>query len=435
MLKQLRRRLTLICAAVSGAILLAMALSALTITHQQWNQRNQADFMRAAQAIRLRLTTEMVLTNSWLSQNEVAQRMVILIEDNAQPLLWRGAWTPQTPRNELSTLAKQQALELGLDVSLLSSSILLKKGEDQVLTFDMKGEAGERYRAYVNQLSRDGQWLTLIILQETAQQDAQLSRMYWGFIGAAAAGMVMLGIFSWWFAGRAIHPVEQAQQRQNRFVADASHELRSPLAVIRLSAQAMAQADKNEADAFCLTIEKEATHMSRLVEDLLLLAHADSGRWQMQRSPLEPQGVLQQAFGVNQMLAQRSDQQLTLNAPSQLPLIAGDEGYLIQSLNILLQNAMDHTPAGGSIVLAAMPIPGGVRISVANNGPAIEEQHLPHLFDRFYRASKDRKRDGHYGLGLSIAKAIVQAHGGQIRAHNLPQGGCVFEVDLPAAKG
>lgn len=433
MLKQLRRRLTLICAAVSGAILLAMALCALSITHQQWNRRNEADFARAAAAVRLRLTTDTILTGNWLSQNEVSQRLIIFIEDNGKPLLWRGAWTPATDRGRLAELARQKAAGLGMDFSQRPAVRLWDREDEHTLTFMLRGDHADEYRAYVYQLSRGEKWLTLTLLQDTAPQNAQLRRMNWLFLGAAVAGIALMGLFSWWFAGRAILPVEQAQQRQTRFVADASHELRSPLAVIRLSAQAMAQADAAQAEAFRNTIETEAAHMSRLVEDLLLLAHADAGQWAMRQNPLEPGGIISQAYDHNLILAREKGQLLQMDVPASLPLVAGDEGYLNQALNILIQNATDHTPPQGGILLKAQAIPAGVRISVANTGPAIAREDLPHVFDRFYRASKARTRDGHYGLGLSIAKAIVTAHGGQIRARNL-EDGCVFEIDLPPAK-
>lgn len=221
--------------------------------------------------------------------------------------------------------------------------------------------------------------------------------------------------------------LSESLEAQRRFVADASHELRTPLTTIRSNAGFLLDRsdagarDRAEATA---DIAAETERMSALVDDLLTLAHADAGR-PMEREPVDFSTVLRD-------VAERSNRAgdaVVLDVDGGL-VVRGDEEALRRMLRILLDNGHKH--GSGPIAVEAWQENGVVHTLVADEGPGIPQEDLPHVFDRFYRSDKARSTTG-FGLGLAIAHGITEAHGGTIEAANAPDGGAEFLVTLPAS--
>lgn len=238
--------------------------------------------------------------------------------------------------------------------------------------------------------------------------------------------------------------IETAFGAQRRFVADASHELRTPLTAIRGNIDVLLRhlhsgrpLPEDELTEALTDIRRESARMNRLVEDLLLLARSDIAEIarSVQREPVRLDLIAQEAFRTGESL--RSDQQLILRA-DQPVMLEGDRDRLTQVILILLDNALRHTPNDGRVSLA---VETGwnegthttmARLTVSDTGEGIPPEHQPHLFERFYRVEGSRSRfGGGSGLGLSIAQALVVAHGGQIEIHSEPGRGAAFTVWLP----
>lgn len=232
---------------------------------------------------------------------------------------------------------------------------------------------------------------------------------------------------------------------QERFVADASHELRTPLTAIRgnvdvLSRQARARNRAISASDLGPALEDirhESDRMRRLLDDLLLLARADTGREADAKASHEYAPVrldLIAAESLRSAAALANGQVLELEAPRAVE-VAGDRDRLHQLLMILLDNAIRHTPHSGRVrVAVAATADGTARIAVRDEGEGIAAEHLSHIFERFYRADGARGRSsGGTGLGLAIARAIVLAHGGEISVSSAPGRGSTFLVTLPRA--
>jgi len=218
-------------------------------------------------------------------------------------------------------------------------------------------------------------------------------------------------------------------QAQIRLTADISHELRTPLTIIHgnvdvLRRDSLSPAERAEAIA---AINSALNRMSRLVSDLLLLSQADAGMTLAMR-PLELDEVILDVF--QQAHALTKEVSLKLGHADQAR-VRGDADRLKQLLINLLDNAIKHTPPGGCVTLSVYRQPPWVRVSVADTGEGIPLEHLPHIFDRFYRV-KGQKRKG-YGLGLPIAKWIAEAHGGTLTAESQPGAGSTFTLKLPLA--
>jgi signal transduction histidine kinase len=216
-------------------------------------------------------------------------------------------------------------------------------------------------------------------------------------------------------------------QAQIRLSADISHELRTPLTIIRGNVDMLRQGVESpeERAEIIAAIKSALDRMARLVSDLLLLSQADAGIT-LTMQPLDLDGVILDVF--QQAHALTNGVGLKLGHTDQAR-VCGDADRLKQLLLNLIDNAVKHTPIGGCVTLSVYQEPGWVRISVADTGEGISPEHLPHIFDRFYRI-KGQKRKGS-GLGLAIAKWIAEAHGGTLSAESKPGIGSTFILKLP----
>ena len=231
--------------------------------------------------------------------------------------------------------------------------------------------------------------------------------------------------------------LQTTENARRRFVSDASHELKTPLAAIRLLSDSILQTehmDPATTREFVADIGAEAERLSRITEDLLRLTRLDSG---VLEKPVEVEvlPVLEQVMRMMSLVAQEKQVELTYTAePGCTVLATPDE--LHQVIYNLTDNAVKYTGGGGAVQVALSRREENVILTVADNGTGIPEEDLPRIFERFYRVDKARSRAaGGTGLGLSIVSDTVKRRGGTVEAANRPEGGSVFTVRWPAAKG
>lgn len=231
--------------------------------------------------------------------------------------------------------------------------------------------------------------------------------------------------------------LDDAFRRQRQFTADASHELRTPLTAIKGQAEVALQRERGpEAYRKALSaINGEVDRMIRLVGSLLTLARADAGQIPIAREDVDLGRLV--AGAVEQVRPLAAARGVGLEAgPGPAVRLRADEDLLLQLLLNLLDNAVKHTPPGGSVTARWAAADGWAEVRVSDTGPGIAAEHLPHIFDRFYRVDPARTRaDGGAGLGLSICRWIAEAHGGSIEAESEPGKGATFTLRLPAGAG
>ncbi|MCQ5364919.1 cell wall metabolism sensor histidine kinase WalK [Anoxybacillus salavatliensis] len=264
----------------------------------------------------------------------------------------------------------------------------------------------------------------------------------WSTFILLSLGVLFIAVavaFSYFMSKRALVPIQDAYNRQRQFVADASHELRTPLSVIFSSVEALKMDMSLTSDAFSRkTIERlgdETKRMTKLINDLLTLARTDDAKLQIEKKPFDLQACAQHTLHSLQELANKKNITLQFHASEQIEFV-GDEDKCTQLLYILLDNAIKYTPEGGTVSLSFKQYVTKqrkvVEISVSDTGIGIAPEHLPHIFDRFYRADKARTRQiGGHGLGLSIAKWIVEAHNGHIQVESEVGKGTTFTLTFP----
>lgn len=235
------------------------------------------------------------------------------------------------------------------------------------------------------------------------------------------------------FNAMAVSMEENEQQRQ-AMVSDIAHELRNPLTNVRGYLEGVQDGLVPLDDALIASLLEESTLLGRLVDDLQDLALADAGRLHLHPEPLDAADLVEQVTAAHRAAATVAG--ITITADVDGPLrIEGDPGRLRQALGNLVGNALRYTPSGGSVTLTASAGPDGhATITVADTGTGIAAEHLPHVFDRFYRADASRSREtGGSGLGLAITRHLVEAHGGTIEARSTEGAGSTFTIRLPLA--
>jgi signal transduction histidine kinase len=228
--------------------------------------------------------------------------------------------------------------------------------------------------------------------------------------------------------------LERVFETQRRFLADVSHELRTPLTVIRGNMDLIrrtGQADSESLEA----VVSEVDRMTRMVQDILLLAQAEGGKLPLARELVELDTLLLEVFQQAKLLAQ-GRQEIRLGQEDQARVI-GDRDRLKQVVLNLAANALAYTPPGGEVTMSLGCLGGWARLTISDTGPGIPQDELPHIFERFYRVDRARRRSagGGAGLGLSIAYWIVRMHDGRIEVASKEGEGTTFSVWLPLADG
>jgi len=230
--------------------------------------------------------------------------------------------------------------------------------------------------------------------------------------------------------------LETQETLRRNLMADIAHELRTPLAGIQGTVEALQDGVFLPTPENLAVIHEEIMLINRLVEDLRTLANAEAGKLTLDYTPLDLRDLAKRQVAAFQYRALAQGTDLTLAAGADLPPVNGDEQRLSQVLANLLDNALRHTPAGGNVRVQLSKINTGVDIAVVDTGEGIPAADLPYIFERFYRTDRARSRKtGGSGLGLTIARQLVEAHGGRIWVNSPPTGqahGAEFHLSLPA---
>lgn len=231
--------------------------------------------------------------------------------------------------------------------------------------------------------------------------------------------------------------LDEIESMRRRLIGDVSHELRTPLTAIKGSMEGLMDGVLPATDETYQQIHGEADRLNRLVDDLQELSRVEAQAYQLDIHPVDVSSLMRT---ITKRLAPQAETRrvaLNLEAAPDLPLVLADEDRAVQVLTNLTGNALQYTPDGGSVTVSAKRVNGNVQIAVRDTGIGIPPEHLAHIFDRFYRVDKSRSRQagGGSGIGLTIAKALVEAQGGHLWAESEGEGqGSTFTFTLPAAK-
>ncbi len=289
--------------------------------------------------------------------------------------------------------------------------------------------------------ARDGNTYFVQALQDRSTEVGTLNALLAVLLIGGLGVLVVSFGFGALYARRALIPIRAslaaqrtALRRQREFAADASHELRTPLTVIRSSVEHLNRHRDRPLgeDAGALDdIDAEVAHLSLLVDDLLLLARTDSGAVPMDRVSLDLGDVASDAASSLGRMAEGRG--VRVEVDPEPAMLDGDPVRIRQIVTILVDNAIRHSPRGGTVTVRVRVEGPVAALEVTDQGPGLRPEDMPHVFDRFYRAPG--APSGGTGLGLAIARWVVERHDGRIGVRNGEAGGAIFRAELPAADG
>lgn len=275
---------------------------------------------------------------------------------------------------------------------------------------------------------------SIIVFRDKNPENEVLNGLIITFLIIGGVSLIMVFAISLFLANKALIPIKNAWEKQQSFVADASHELRTPLAAMSLNLEVVLDNNLETIESqskWLENIQSEITRMSKLVEDLLFLARADSGEELIQLSNFKLSNALEQSVELFNLFATQKG--ILLNSDIQPNVdFVGNEGRIKQLVTILIDNAIKCTSEKGNIKLKMCSNESMVEIIVYDNGYGIPKENLNKIFERFYKM--DKSRSGNYGgsgLGLSIANTIVKEHKGSISVSSDIGKGSTFKVTLP----
>ena len=420
-MKRLRRNLSIIFFLSATLIVGVTLVAALMLSERQYSTTIAQQYQNTVNSVAAKLQRETAISTRWLAEIEMENNVILHIEDNGRPFFFQGVVKTVSDRDRLLEKAK-----------------VYSEAEPEPLTafpdimqaqFMVAGDSGESYRTSVLTIPNDnGEYIAIIMRDETPYQ-TEITGQRRIFILLGAAAIFAFFMISRMLAKKAVEPTVHSIRQQTDFVAAASHELRSPLAVIRAGLQTSDGAVEEQTMEI---VRRETERLGRLTDDLLFLATSDSDSWSIHKQEFSPDTLCLNLYEAFRPVAGQRAHDILLELPEDiLPDIFGDEGRIEQVLIILLNNAISHTPAGTIIRLSARKHGKAVVFSVTDNGSGIQPEDLQRIFDRFYKADKSRSDKQRLGLGLSIAKEIIRKHGGRIWAENIPGGGASFQVSIP----
>ena len=286
---------------------------------------------------------------------------------------------------------------------------------------------------HLRYLRKTGYTSTLIAFTDTTLESTTMRSMAAVCSLAGSAALLVLFLCSYLLSGVVTRPVGAAWAQQEQFLSDASHELKTPLTVIWSSAALLNQSALPEQAVYIDNIREESRRMKLLVEDMLTLSRAQRSAGSLPEQTADLSEAAMTAALRFEPVAFEAGKRLEYDIAPELP-VRGDGGKLGQALAALLDNAVKYSAGGTDIRLTAEKQGRFAVVTVADSGPDIPADKLPHIFDRFYRADEARTDGDSFGLGLPIAKAIIDAHRGTLRCES---GGGVtrFIITLPLAAG
>lgn len=427
MIKKLKKRLTLIYGITSSIVLTIIILGIILLNYYQNYEQTLLQFQKNAEQVVEKIRSDNIINNTWMKRMEQENHLLVVVEESGKRLSSVSRSTSSDYMDEIISRLKQETAAQGiyLDSRPLSSKV------EKTSVFKLNHSWGKLQLGMAVQIPKENSWLNVMVLYRDTRRSSILLRELMVFIFFDLLGVVALFLVSSMFIGKVLRPLEEGQRKQKEFIAAASHELRSPLTVIKTGIASIKE-DRTKADRFLPHVEGECDRMSRLIDEMLLLAAADTNSWELTWEQVDMDTLLIECYDMFCTCLNPKHAIITLDLPEEkLCSIYGDKERLKQILTILVDNAMSHIPEEGRIALRVWQQKHFLRIAVEDNGEGISKEDKPHVFERFFRRDQSRTDKQHYGLGLSIAKELVELHHGSITVEDTPGGGATFLMRFP----
>jgi signal transduction histidine kinase len=314
---------------------------------------------------------------------------------------------------------------------LISPAALAQARRGDLVVRDTLVEDDQPVRLLAVAITAQDQRLVAVVGQSLEEHNRAIDDLTQVLLVGEPAALLLASLAGYALTGAALRPVEVMRRRERRFIADASHELRSPLTMLRTELELMARDEPSGADLQAATASaiEETGRLGRLADDLLLLTRADSDRFELRAAPVSPTALVDDAVARARRRPSAAGIQIAVGDVVDAAVLA-DRDRVGQALDNMLDNALRY--AAGEVELTTRRAGASIEIHVRDDGPGFPPAFLPRAWERFSRADAARTDDG-AGLGLSIIRTIAELHGGTADAANRPGGGADVWISLPAA--
>jgi len=299
---------------------------------------------------------------------------------------------------------------------------------------DLETPQGHQVRLHAERFaSESGAPYVAVVAADRLELEDQYASLIEAFVAATLVALLLVAGGGYVLVRKSTAPVERSMEQMRRFMADAAHELRTPITILRTRAEVAIGQERVPAQdtATLRAVERETARLGEIVEDLLTLARADAGERPVGRVPLYLDDVAAEAVDAVRTLAEQKRVQVAVGKFEEAK-VTGDPALVRQLLLIVLDNAVKFTPAGGQVRLDVAAADGRASVVVTDTGVGIPAEQLPHVFERFYRGEPARREAQGAGLGLAIARWIADAHQASIEIRSTPGAGTTVSVIFPA---
>lgn len=432
MFRKLHMHMTLFCTMVTSCIILVMVFICLLYADSNLRSNYYNSFLTQLNSILIQLQEQDCISHQWLSKLQENGHFQLFLYDNGTPVSYQSYHNSRETKKLAEETANNALYKHNIDIFSTEPCQIITHTE-----YNFTSSQKQDFYVSAGIIPKKNGRLSFLILFTTYHMQSQIVNMRLVICFAGIAAILLLFIFSWHFTKRMIIPLEKSQKEQTLFIAAASHELRSPLTVLRSGIEVLRQTDDpGEQSHFLDLMYEESTHMQNLTNNLLLLANADSKHMPLDMQNCQPDGLLINIYEKYESIAAKKQIALSISLPEELlPDCYCSREKITQVFSILMDNALSYTHPGGEISISVQLVKPYLVFSFSDTGYGVPDEEKELVFKRFYRSGHSHSRTDkeHFGLGLCIAKEIVNAHKGKIWVEDNTCKGSCFYVKLPVS--
>lgn len=427
MYRKLHLQLTSFCFFIIAIILTIVTCISFFLIHNNEEIKAFQMFQKNIDSICQTLSLSDNISHDWLKDMSSSNNLTLSLSDNGQPLLYNSTTNSSKQKKSID-----KAMQKALETYALSPSSVKDNYYPKHEEFKMTEKNHKEFFTAVGYIPKKSGILTLVAFSPSDFKFSYLGKLYLPIILTVVTAVIILSCASYFLIGYLIKPLIKAQTAQIDFFSNASHELRSPLTTISCALESCQGANTEEILHYNNIAIKETIRMKRLVNDMFTLSALDSGTISIHKEPVLLDNLIIDAYDKFQLPAARKKIHISFHFPEDIQTkILCDSERISQVLTILLDNAISYTPVTGIIQISLQSRAHYISFSVSDSGPGIPDCNKKEIFNRFYRCDNSRTDKKHFGLGLSIAKEIVELHSGKITVSDSTSGGAAFTVSLP----
>lgn len=430
MYKKLHWQFTLFSTFCTGIIAIIATLLCLFFSENSLRQNDYLSFINDVNTMITHLEGQNIITHEWLSKMEAGNQFCIRLYDGGTPLFYNILKENRTQEQCVKKAVSIAKNQYSFDIFVDTASQTLSKHTE----FAFRAN-GQTYYTSAIVLPKNSGHLSAVILYSTKNLDQTIFKQRLWFFGIDLFAFVLLFLFSWFFTGKIIKPLEENRKKQTEFIAAASHELRAPLSVMLSGVSALEKAQGLEAAHFREMITSEGRRMSKLIGEMLTLAKSDAKAWKLCFEQVDADTILLDIYEKFEPFAKEKNRYLHITLEEDYyPAVSCDAEKIEQVLSIFVDNALSYIPEGEHITLCLSIKQNKLVFCVADTGVGVPASEKERIFDRFYRSESSHTDKKHFGLGLCIAKEIVEQHKGHIWVEDNVPHGAKFCFSLPVTE-